>query len=144
MNYQGLSTFLSHPPLREGVKEMEKISVFMDDYRTAPEGYVFVETIDECIELLRNFDIEHLSLDHDLISKTRNGTLLVQIMVNEKLFANRITIHSANSVAGKSMYNSLKQAQQDFIMPRSIIVSLRPLPLKYIPPRVLQHYLDVM
>ncbi|MCM3718046.1 cyclic-phosphate processing receiver domain-containing protein [Fictibacillus phosphorivorans] len=123
---------------------MEKISVFMDDYRSPPEGYVFVETIDECIELLRNFDIEHLSLDHDLISKTRNGTMLVQMMVNENLYANRITIHSANSVAGKHMYNHLKQAQKDLIMPPSIIVSRRPLPLKYIPPFMLQHYIDVM
>lgn len=123
---------------------MEKISVFMDDYRSPPEGYVFVETIDECIELLRNFDIEHLSLDHDLISKTRNGTMLVQMMIDEKLFANRITIHSANSVAGKGMYNYLKKAQKDLIMPPTIIVSLRPLPLKFIPPRVLQHYMDVM
>lgn len=123
---------------------MEKISVFMDDYRSAPEGYVFVETIDECLELLRNFDIEHLSLDHDLISKTRNGTMLVQMMIDEKLFANRITIHSANSVAGKGMYNNFKQAQKDLIMPPTIIVSLRPLPLKFIPPRVLQHYMDVM
>jgi hypothetical protein len=123
---------------------MEKISVFMDDYRSPPEGYVFVETIDECIELLRNFDIEHLSLDHDLISKTRNGTMLVQMMIDQKLFANRITIHSANSVAGKGMYNHLKQAQKDLIMPPTIIVSLRPLPLKFIPPRVLQHYMDVM
>ncbi|WP_253805452.1 cyclic-phosphate processing receiver domain-containing protein [Fictibacillus arsenicus] len=116
----------------------------MDDYRSPPDGYVFVETIDECIELLRKFDIEHLSLDHDLISKTRNGTMLVQMMIDEKLFANRITIHSANSVAGKGMYNHFKQAQKDLIMPPTIIVSLRPLPLKFIPPRVLQHYMDVM
>jgi hypothetical protein len=42
------------------------------------------------------------------------------------------------------MYNCLKQAQKDLIMPQSIIVSLRPLPLEFIPPRVLQHYLDVL
>ncbi|KZE69268.1 hypothetical protein AWM68_03095 [Fictibacillus phosphorivorans] len=122
---------------------MEKISVFMDDYRSPPEGYVYVETIDECMALLRNHDIEHLSLDHDLVSNTRNGLMLVQMMVDEQLFANRITIHSANSVGGKNMYNCLKQAQKDLIMPQAIIVSLRPLPLKYIPPRVLQHYLDI-
>lgn len=87
---------------------MEKISVFLDDYRKAPDGYVLVETIDECLELLKNFDIEHLSLDHDLLNKTRNGSMLVQMMVKEKLFANRITIHSANSVGGKAMYNCLK------------------------------------
>ncbi|MGW8427787.1 cyclic-phosphate processing receiver domain-containing protein [Peribacillus simplex] len=74
---------------------------------------MLVETIDECIELLQNFDIEHLSLDHDLLNKTRNGFMLVQKMVKEKLFANRITIHFANSVGGKAMYNCLKQAQRN-------------------------------
>jgi hypothetical protein len=122
---------------------MEKISVFLDDYREAPDGYVLAENIDECIELLQNFDIEHLSLDHDLLNKTRNGFMLVQKMVKEKLFAKRITIHSANSVGGKAMYNCLKQAQRDFLMSPAIIVSLRPLPLNFFPSKVLQHYLEV-
>ncbi len=122
---------------------MGNISVFLDDYRKAPEGYVLTETIDECMELLRNNTIEHLSLDHDLLNKHRNGLMLVHMMVDEKRFANRITIHSANSVGGKAMYNCLKQAQLDSILSTSTIVSLRPLPLKYFPPRVLQHYLDV-
>ena len=123
---------------------MDKISVFLDDYRIEPEGYVLTETIDECLELLRNFNIEHLSLDHDLLNKNRNGLMLVQMMVDEKLFANRITIHSANSVGGKAMFRCLKQAQMDSILSHSTIVSLRPLPLNFYPPRVLQHYLDVM
>jgi hypothetical protein len=92
---------------------------------------------------LHNFDIEHLSLDHDLLNKTRNGFMLVQKMVKEKLFAKRITIHSANSVGGKAMYNCLKQAQRDFTMPPAIIVSLRPRPLKFFPSRVLQHYIEI-
>lgn len=100
---------------------MEKISVFLDDYRKAPDGYVLVETIDECIDLLQNFDIEHLSLDHDLLNKTRNGFMLVQKMIKEKLFANRITIHSANSVGGKAMYNCLKQAQRNLTMPLPLL-----------------------
>ncbi|PLT33539.1 cyclic-phosphate processing receiver domain-containing protein [Bacillus sp. V5-8f] len=122
---------------------MDKISVFLDDYRKAPDGYVLVETIDECIKLLQNFEIEHLSLDHDLLDRTRNGFMLVQTMVKEKLFAKRITIHSANSVGGKAMYNCLKQAQHNLIMPPAIIVSLRPLPLHFFPSKVMQHYLDI-
>ncbi|WP_026695697.1 cyclic-phosphate processing receiver domain-containing protein [Peribacillus kribbensis] len=122
---------------------METISIFLDDYRKAPDGYVLAETIDECVELLKNFDIKHLSLDHDLLNKTRNGFMLVQKMIKEKLFAKHITIHSANSVGGKAMYNCLKQAQRESIMPPSIIVSLRPLPLNFFPPKVLQHYLEI-
>ncbi|WML48783.1 hypothetical protein RCG23_01190 [Neobacillus sp. PS3-34] len=106
-----------------------KISVFMDDFRTCPIGYVLAEDIDECIHLLRNFSIDHLSLDHDLVSKTRNGLLLVHMMVEQQLFADRITIHSANSGAGKAMYMFLKQAQEDFKMPPMIKIIHRPLPL---------------
>ncbi|WNB90982.1 cyclic-phosphate processing receiver domain-containing protein [Bacillus sp. NEB1478] len=123
---------------------MDTISVFLDDYRIEPEGYVLTETIDECLELLRNFNVEHLSLDHDLLNKNRNGLMLVQMMVDENLFANRITIHSANSVGGKAMFRCLKQAQTDSIISNATIISLRPLPLNFYPPGVLQHYLDVM
>jgi hypothetical protein len=106
-----------------------KISVFLDDYRTPPPDYKLAENIDECIDFLENFQIDHLSLDHDLVSKNRNGFMLVQKMVERQLFADRITIHSANSVGGKAMFNYLKQAQLDFRMPNSIKVTLRPLPL---------------
>ncbi|MFT9599525.1 cyclic-phosphate processing receiver domain-containing protein [Mesobacillus sp.] len=108
---------------------MNEISVFLDDYRQAPEGYVLAETIDECLILLKNYEIDHLSLDHDLASYTRNGLMLVKIMVEKQLFANRITIHSANSTGGKAMYNCFKQAQNEYLMPRSINIYLRPMPL---------------
>ncbi|CAM4016002.1 cyclic-phosphate processing receiver domain-containing protein [Mesobacillus thioparans] len=110
---------------------MEQISVFMDDYRKAPEGYVLAETIDECLYLLKNYDIDHLSLDHDLTSKIRNGTMLVEIMIQKQLYANRITIHSANSYFGKAMYRNLKQAQLDCLMPQAVNIYLRPMPLHY-------------
>ena len=119
---------------------MEKISVFLDDYRKAPDGHVLVETIDECIHLLQTFEIDHLSLDHDLVSTSRNGLMLVHIMVQRQLFADRITVHSANSAGGKAMYHYLKQAQQDFEMPTDIKVILRPLPLNSIPPNYLHKY----
>ncbi|MFY4775017.1 cyclic-phosphate processing receiver domain-containing protein [Metabacillus sp. RGM 3146] len=105
------------------------ISVFLDDYRTCPHGHVLAENIDDCFDLLKKFHIEHLSLDHDLVSKTRNGLMLVHLMVKHQLFAERITIHSANSVGSKAMYKYLKQAQQDLKMPSCIKVILRPLPL---------------
>jgi hypothetical protein len=123
---------------------MEKISVFLDDIRKAPDGYVLTETIDECLNLLKNHDIEHLSLDHDLLNKTRDGTMLIEMMLDQRLFANRITIHSANATRGKGMYKSLKQAQHDLIMPPSIVVSLRPLPLYFYPPGFLKHYRETL
>ncbi len=106
------------------------VNVFLDDYRHCPQGYILARNIDECIDLLNHFSIDHLSLDHDLESKTRNGLMLVHFMVENQLFAERITIHSANSGAGKRMYNYFKEAQSEMKMPQSIKVMLRPLPLR--------------
>lgn len=103
----------------------------MDDYRQPPAGYILAETIDECLYLLKNYDIDHLSLDHDLTSHIRNGLMLVNLMISNQLYANRITIHSANYTGGKAMYNSLKKAQNDSLMPSSIHIYLRPMPLHY-------------
>ncbi|WP_043932942.1 cyclic-phosphate processing receiver domain-containing protein [Bacillus sp. EB01] len=121
---------------------MEKISVFLDDYRQPPTGYVLVKTIDECIELLERYPIHHLSLDHDLTDKRRNGLMLVQHMVKKGLFAGRITIHSANSVGGKAMYNHLKSAQANFSWPSHVVLSMRPLPLESYPLRTLKYYVE--
>ncbi|UTR10666.1 hypothetical protein MM300_22850 [Evansella sp. LMS18] len=123
---------------------MTEISIFLDDIREAPEGYIGVETIRECQILLKHYPVEHLSLDHDLVSKIENGTQLVEIMVREQLFANRITIHSANSVDGKHMYRYLKDAQLHQNMPQSIKILLQPLPLYFIPPRIIQFYADTI
>ena len=40
--------------------------VWLDDERTAPEGWVHARTPEEAIELLRGGEVEELSLDHDL------------------------------------------------------------------------------
>lgn len=55
-----------------------KINVFLDDSRKCPEGYILAEDIDQCLALLENHAIAHLSLDHDLVNKYRNGLLLVE------------------------------------------------------------------
>jgi hypothetical protein len=106
------------------------VNVFLDDYRHCPQGYILAKDIVECIDLLERHSISHLSLDHDLECKTRNGLMLVHYMVKYKLFAEFITIHSANSVAGKQMFKYLKEAQIENLMPKAIRILLRPLPLR--------------
>ncbi|RKL66892.1 hypothetical protein CR203_13770 [Salipaludibacillus neizhouensis] len=109
---------------------MDKINVFLDDYRTCPVDYFLVETIDDCLLMMKDNEINQLSLDHDLENKYRNGFMLVEMMVAKQLFAESITIHSANVGAGKAMYKYLKSAQDEWKMPLNIIIKLRPLPLR--------------
>jgi hypothetical protein len=109
---------------------MTEINVFLDDYRTCPPDYLLVETIDECLDTLQQNEVNHLSLDHDLENKYRNGFMLVEMMVSQQLFAKSITIHSANASGGKAMYYFLKQAQANSQIPPTILIKLRPLPLR--------------
>jgi predicted kinase len=108
---------------------MQKINVFLDDYRSCPDDFTLAKNVEECILLLKDNKIGHLSLDHDLGSREQNGLNLVHYLVKNGLFAERITIHSANSVGGKNMYNYLKDAQQYGLMPTTIMLNHRPLPL---------------
>jgi hypothetical protein len=47
-------------------QEEAAVKVWLDDQRSAPEGWVHVRTPEEAIELLRSGEVEELSLDHDL------------------------------------------------------------------------------
>lgn len=42
------------------------MNLYLDDCRSAPDGYKLVKTARECIDVLRSVQVEHLSLDHDL------------------------------------------------------------------------------
>ncbi len=110
---------------------MEQINVFLDDYRASPDGYILVETMDECIKVLQDNTVHHLSLDHDLENRKRSGLELVKYMIACGLSADRITVHSANAGGGKAMFNSLKGAQQEHILSSNMIIKRRPLPLHY-------------
>lgn len=111
---------------------MSKINVFLDDVRHCPNDYVLARNIEQCIQLLEDFEIQHLSLDHDLENKIRNGFMLVEYMVKYQLLAETITVHSANSGAGRKMYTYLKESQQDGLIPRSVKIIYYPLPLHMI------------
>ncbi|MFC5711865.1 cyclic-phosphate processing receiver domain-containing protein [Thalassorhabdus alkalitolerans] len=108
----------------------KRLNVFLDDVRQCPEEHVLAKTADDCIELIREGNpITHLSLDHDLGSKEKNGYAVVLHMIEQGVYAQRITIHSANASEGKKMYKRLLEAQKDGNMPREIKVVHRPLPL---------------
>lgn len=108
---------------------MSKINVFLDDVRPCPDDYVLASDMEECIKLLREEDIQHLSLDHDLENKLRNGFMIVEYMVKHSLFAETITVHSANAGAGKRMFYYLKDAQENLLIPQNVRIHYHPLPL---------------
>ena len=88
------------------------MKVFLDDQRSAPQGWHRAYWPDEVIELLNQGQVTELSLDHDLGDDSR-GTGYDVIRWIEEAVATRgfnppkISIHSANPVGRDRMEQGL-------------------------------------
>jgi len=83
------------------------MKIYLDDQRSAPQGWILVRWPEEAIDYLKTGKVTHISLDHDL-GDDKHGTgydviLWIERMVAEEDFTPpEITVHSANiSAVGK-------------------------------------------
>ncbi|MFD2673042.1 cyclic-phosphate processing receiver domain-containing protein [Marinicrinis sediminis] len=103
--------------------EMEKVHVYLDDWRPCPEGFVLAKNAEECLLLLRECRVGILSLDHDLGAGELTGTDLVIQMIQERLFADVIYLHTS-SLEGKRRMHDMLQASK----PEHVVVFPYPIP----------------
>ncbi len=113
------------------------INLYLDDLRDCPEGFVIARTVDEAKYYLNNFQIKILSLDHDLgIDEQGNllptGYDLAKYICEKGLKAEKIYIHTDNSVGRENMYNTLIGAQKRGFISKDIKIYNYPIvPNKY-------------
>ena len=71
------------------VRKDNRLKVYLDDERPAPEGWVHVKTPAQAIALLDTGMVSHLSLDHDLGDDENVGTGYdVVLWMEEQFFLN--------------------------------------------------------
>jgi hypothetical protein len=107
------------------------MKVYLDDERTAPEGWVQVKTPAQAIALLETGEVSHLSLDHDLGDDEGIGTGYdVVLWMEERVYGDihypmapalrailygnfrvpeNITVHTANVSARVKMEQGIKK-----------------------------------
>jgi hypothetical protein len=95
----------------------EKINLYVDDLRDCPDDFVVARTVEQAKYYLENFQIEILSLDHDLGTDEQGNLLstgydLVKYICEKGLRAERIYLHTDNSVGRENMYHTLLGAQR--------------------------------
>lgn len=100
------------------------MKIWLDDKRSPPSGWTNCRWPEEVIELLKNEDVEEISLDHDLEDdfiigqgycssfKERTG-YDVLVWIEEQVILNgfkppKIKIHTANPSAKKRMLSAVK------------------------------------
>lgn len=95
----------------------EKINLYVDDLRDCPEGFVIARTVEQAKYYLENFEIDILSLDHDLGVDEQGKLLptgydLVKCICEKGLRAEKIYLHTDNVVGRENMYETLMGAQK--------------------------------
>lgn len=89
------------------------LHVYLDDCRICPKGFTLAKNMDECMLLLREYDIGVLSLDCHLGWDEPNGVELVKAMIKEQLYAQQIYLHSSDAFCRKQMFDMLNAHKPD-------------------------------
>lgn len=92
------------------------IHLYMDDLRRCPVGFVFARTGLECLQVLREMDVDILSLDYDMGPNEMTGSEVVATMVNEGLYAKEIYLHTSSLQGRNSMYEMLYANKPDKVI----------------------------
>ena len=90
------------------------MKVFLDDERKPPKDWVLVRWPNEAIELLKNQNVQEISLDHDLGDDDIGTGYDVILWLEEQVAINKfspppiIKIHSANTSARRKMLAGIR------------------------------------
>jgi DNA-binding response OmpR family regulator len=85
------------------------INLWLDDARNPiSDSYVWVKTVEEAIEIVKNNEIEFMSLDHDL-GPGKDGYDFVRWIVENKIDVPLIRVHSFNSSGKDRMEKLLRE-----------------------------------
>ena len=82
------------------------LNVFLDDARPCPAGFTAARNFAECILLLEEFEVNVLSLDHDL-GENKTGYDVAQWLVNHTRWPNEVFLHSSSLASRDKMYQLL-------------------------------------
>ncbi len=92
------------------------IHLYLDDYRPCPTGFALARDGEECLMMLRECEVDILSLDHELGWGQMDGTDVVKAMIHEGLYAREIYLHTSSMSGKKSMYELLYQAKPEHVI----------------------------
>lgn len=93
------------------------MKIYLDDERETPDGYVRAYWPDEVINLLKDNDVEEVSLDHDLGDDDRGTGYDVLLWVEEQVAIHSykapiLKVHSANVSAREKMESAIRNIEK--------------------------------
>lgn len=85
------------------------IHLFLDDYRPCPKGFVLARNGEECLMILRECEVDILSLDYELGYGQMTGREVVVQLISEGIFPKEVYLHTSSMWGKREMYELLYQ-----------------------------------
>lgn len=74
-------------------------SLWIDDIRTPPDGYLWAKNSEEAIEMINSHDpFEHISFDHDLGGDDTSRRVVLWLCENPSKWSKTASVHSMNPI----------------------------------------------
>lgn len=89
------------------------IHIYMDDLRKGPKGFALARTTEECLLMLRECEVDILSLDYDMGPDDFTGGEVARRIVLEGLYPQEIYLHTSSLWGRKEMYEILYAAKPE-------------------------------
>ena len=83
------------------------IHLYLDDWRACPPGFALARNGEECLLMLRECEVDILSLDYELGHDQMNGGDVAAAMVAERLYPREIYLHTSSPWGRRRMYEIL-------------------------------------
>lgn len=101
---------------------MKEFKFWLDDIRPAPDGWVWIKTAEELIDLIKSIpwsDIKAISFDHDLGTDKKSGYDVLTFIEKEVYSDNvshlpTLSVHSQNPVGILNMIGAIRSIHRKY------------------------------
>lgn len=107
------------------------MKIWLDDERKAPNNFIWVKTVDEFYDLLKDNEIiEEVSLDNDLGANQKEGyhaitQYIASLLSGSNCKINKFELHTKNIVARDKMLSLINSAKKMNLIDNNVEVEIK-------------------
>ena len=89
------------------------MNVYMDDQRSCQYGYVLATTVEYALQMVREYDVNILSLDFNMGRGEKSGLDFVEVFCKEGLYVNEIRLHTNDVIGMYKMKQRINKGKKE-------------------------------
>ena len=89
------------------------MNVYMDDQRSCLYGYVPATTVERALQMVRDYDVNILSLDFNMGWGEKSGLDFVEAFCKEGLYVNEMHLHTNDVIGMYKMKQRIEKGKEE-------------------------------